>query len=75
MKIIVVNDRSTDKSEAVVKAWMAENAWRFTRTVLLTNVKNYGLATSRNTGFQVARNEFVFVLDADNQVTRLANRG
>jgi glycosyltransferase involved in cell wall biosynthesis len=68
LELIVVNDRSTDASEAVVKAWMAANSWRFARTVLLTNVKNYGLATSRNTGFDVARNEFVFVLDADNQI-------
>ena len=68
LELIVVNDRSTDGSEAIVRDWMAANAWRFERALLLTNVRNYGLATSRNTGFHVARNAFVFVLDADNQI-------
>jgi glycosyltransferase involved in cell wall biosynthesis len=68
IELIVINDRSTDEGEAIVRSWMKDNCWRFAHTVLLTNAKNYGLATSRNTGFHVARNEFVFVLDADNEI-------
>ncbi len=68
LELIVVNDCSQDNSEALVRAWMDTHAARFERALLLSNVRNYGLATSRNTGFHVARNDFVFVLDADNEL-------
>lgn len=68
LELIVVNDCSRDQSEAVARAWMEGHAGRFTRVKLLSNVENYGLALSRNLGFETAINEFVFVLDADNDL-------
>lgn len=68
LSIIVVNDGSTDNGEGKVKAWMKENHRRFRVCKLLRNQSNYGLATSRNIAFSEADSEYIFVLDADNEI-------
>jgi glycosyltransferase involved in cell wall biosynthesis len=68
LELIVVNDASSDDSEQVTLKWLKAHANRFTHALLLNNIENYGLARSRNLGFERAKNEFVFVLDADNQL-------
>ncbi len=67
LDLIVVDDASDqDDSPAVARAWLAANAERFCRVLLLRHPRNQGLAQARNTAFLHARGEFVFVLDADN---------
>jgi glycosyltransferase involved in cell wall biosynthesis len=50
----------------VAQSWLAAHAERFFRVQLLRHSANQGLAQTRNTAFEHARGDFVFVLDADN---------
>lgn len=68
LELIIVNDFSSDKSELMAEAWMQHHAGRFTWAKLISNVENYELSVSRNMAFDNARSEFVFVLDADNEI-------
>jgi glycosyltransferase involved in cell wall biosynthesis len=67
LDLIVVDDASDkDDSLDVAQHWLAAHADRFVRVLLLRHSTNQGLAQTRNTAFEHARTEFVFVLDADN---------
>jgi glycosyltransferase involved in cell wall biosynthesis len=68
IELIVINDYSFDNSEEIVLSWINKNYSRFSRIVYLFNENNYGLSISRNIGFEIAKNDFVFVLDADNEI-------
>jgi GT2 family glycosyltransferase/glycosyltransferase involved in cell wall biosynthesis len=68
LDLVVVDDASSDASGEVARAWMAKNAERFGRIVLLRNHRNQGLATTRNAGFAAAETPFVLPLDADNRL-------
>ena len=67
-EVIVVNNKSTDSTEEVVKAFM-EKHWDLPVT-LLRNRENYGLGGSHKVAFQYAvRNgfDYVMVLHGDDQ--------
>jgi glycosyltransferase involved in cell wall biosynthesis len=67
IELIVVDDDSRgDESPMVARTWLAAQAERFARVLLLRHVRNQGLAQTRNTGFAHAQADSVFVLDADN---------
>jgi len=66
LDLIVVDDCSTDGGGDEVARWLETAGERFNRYRLLRHVQNEGLASARNTAFEHARTEFVFVLDADN---------
>lgn len=69
IELIIVDDASDrDDSVIVAQKWMENNASRFYRTLLLSHVKNQGLAQARNTAFANAVGEYVFVIDADNMI-------
>src|SRR2546430_6126771 len=51
LDLIVVDDASTDESQAVALRWLEENAGRFNRAVLIRNTRNSGLGFSRNVAF------------------------
>jgi glycosyltransferase involved in cell wall biosynthesis len=68
LDLVVVDDASGDASGEVAREWMAKNADRFGRIVLLRNVENQGLAFTRNAGFAAAETPFVLPLDADNRL-------
>jgi GT2 family glycosyltransferase len=68
LDLIVIDDRSTDRSLAVVQDWVARNGARFNRVVILQNLVNSGLGLTRNAGFAVAETPFVLPLDADNRI-------
>jgi glycosyltransferase involved in cell wall biosynthesis len=66
--LVVVDDRSTDDSVAVVRRWIADQGERFNRIVFIRNAVNSGLAFTRNAGFAAAETRFVLPLDADNRL-------
>jgi GT2 family glycosyltransferase/glycosyltransferase involved in cell wall biosynthesis/SAM-dependent methyltransferase/uncharacterized protein YbaR (Trm112 family) len=68
LDLVVVDDRSTDRSLRVVTDWARKNEGRFNRIQVLKNRSNYGLALSRNTGFDAAGTTYVLPLDADNKL-------
>lgn len=66
LEMIVVDDGSTDETEAAVVAEASEHGGLALR--LLRHPVNRGLGPARNTALDHVRGEFVFVLDADNLV-------
>ena len=61
-EIIVVNDGSTDNSEAVVKAFIERHQEANIRVI---SQKNSGVSAARNRGIEEAHGEYVALLDAD----------
>lgn len=60
IEIIFINDNSPDKSFEILKEY-AKNDNRIT---LLTQ-KNYGAGVARNAGLDVARGEYLYIMDSD----------
>jgi GT2 family glycosyltransferase len=65
-EIVVVNDGSSDGSEASVARWAVSHPE--IRLLLLTHPINRGLGFARNTALDHARGEYSFILDSDNAV-------
>jgi len=65
-ELIVVDDGSTDRSGAVVQAWLRRH--EHTAGLLLRHPVNMGLGHARNHALGWARGELCFVLDADNEI-------
>ena len=61
-EIIVVNDGSTDNSEAVVKEFIKRHP---EANIRLISQKNQGVSAARNRGIEEASGEYVALLDAD----------
>ena len=61
-EIIVVNDGSTDNSEAVVKEFIKRHP---EANIRLISQKNQGVSAARNRGVEEAQGEYVALLDAD----------
>jgi GT2 family glycosyltransferase len=69
LELIVVDDASSDDSAAIAHAWMKQNATsKFCRAALLQHQRNTGLAAARNSAFRECQANWIFVLDADNQI-------
>ncbi len=68
LDLIIVDDASTDEGPALVQDWLASNASRFNRVLLLRHLKNAGLGFTRNSGFAAAETPYVLPLDADNRL-------
>jgi glycosyltransferase involved in cell wall biosynthesis len=66
--VVVDDDSRADNSLELARDWLQRNADRFTRASLLKHADNQGLAEARNTAFEWARTDPVFVIDADNQI-------
>lgn len=63
LEIIIVNDGSTDKSEAVVTDFIQNH--RLEKKIKLINKKNGGVSTARNLGIKTSTQEYIAFLDAD----------
>jgi glycosyltransferase involved in cell wall biosynthesis len=69
LELIVVDDASHDDDTCkTTKEWMELNQHRFYRVRLLVNSRNQGPSATRNAGFECADSDFVFLLDADNEI-------
>jgi glycosyltransferase involved in cell wall biosynthesis len=68
MECIVVDDRGTDNSMAVVNrlvdAYQGPIEFR-----IVTREKNGGLSAARNSGIDVARGEYLYFVDSDDTIT------
>lgn len=58
-ELIIVDDKSTDKSLDIVKKYKNE------KIIIMENKKNYGAAKSRNTGLKYATGRYICFQDAD----------
>ena len=68
IELIIVDDHSDDAGPELVMQWLQAHAGRFVRAVFVQHVNNGGLAAARNTAIELARSEWCFILDADNQL-------
>jgi len=69
IQLLVVDDCSQkDESLAVAEAWMRKHRHHFSGGLLVTHHANCGLAAARNSAFQAAACDTVFVMDADNSI-------
>jgi glycosyltransferase involved in cell wall biosynthesis len=69
LDLIIVDDQSDkDDSLAVAIEWAKTNAARFHRVSVLTHTRNQGPAAARNSAFLRAIGNYVFIIDADNEI-------
>jgi hypothetical protein len=66
IEIVVTDDGSNDGSGMAVSDWMSRS--RDVAALLVRHPVNRGTGAARNTALELARGEFVFILDADNEV-------
>ncbi|MBU5675155.1 glycosyltransferase [Alkaliphilus sp. MSJ-5] len=65
LEVIVVDDCSTDNTQAIVKQWQDKNQDRFNNFIYLKLPRNCSSAWSLNIGFQLARGEYIVIHDSD----------
>ena len=68
LDLVIVDDASTDNSLNVALSWVERETARFNRIQVYRNTANFGLARTRNVGFDAAETPFVVPLDADNRL-------
>jgi glycosyltransferase involved in cell wall biosynthesis len=69
-EVVVVDDGSSDGGGHAVRRWMDDHPHR--PCMLVRHEVNRGLASARNTGAEYARSDRLLMLDADNQLRRIA---
>lgn len=62
-EILVINDGSTDQSEAIIRSYQKEND-----NVFLFTIENQGVSNARNFGIQNASGEYLTFVDGDDTV-------
>lgn len=63
-EIIVINDGSTDSGRERVEDYIRNHP---EMEIILLNQSNKGVSAARNSGLRIARNEFIALLDADDE--------
>lgn len=66
IELIVVDDHSSDAGLNVALAWLDRNEAALAGYKVIAHTENMGLAYARDTAFEYASAERVFVMDADN---------
>lgn len=60
-ELLILNDSSTDNSKEIITQYQKKDP----RIILIDKVKNIGPANLRNEGFNLARGNFIALMDAD----------
>lgn len=69
LEIIIVNDASTDNSLQIIKAYAKKiEKQKFYTVCIVSHETNTGVATARNTALNQATGDYIFYLDADDQI-------
>jgi glycosyltransferase involved in cell wall biosynthesis len=69
LDVIIIDDHSNkDDSVEVAYEWANAHQDRFHRIRVHSHCRNQGPAQARNTAFRMALGEFVFIIDADNEI-------
>lgn len=63
LEVIVIDDGSSDGTGAIVRRFQASDA----RVLLLENSATLGVSAARNRGLEIARGDWIAVLDADDE--------
>ena len=61
IEVILVNDGSTDKSLSVCKRYATKDK----RIILIDKLKNEGVELARQSGYAIARGEYIMYIDSD----------
>ncbi len=59
-EVIIINDGSTDNSPQIVEQYISDKS-----NFNLVSIKNNGVSNARNQGINIAKGEFIALLDAD----------
>lgn len=65
LQVIVVDDGSTDSSNAVIKKYTVSSSGKYDDRVTLIEQENKGLSAARNVGLKYATGDWVSFVDAD----------
>lgn len=65
---IIVDDASTDNTEEVAAAWMADELPDYAHASYLPTPRNLKLSAARNYGFAQANGRYILYLDADDRL-------
>lgn len=69
IQLVIIDDCSQrDESLTIAQTWMQKYKARFPSGLLIRHEANLGLAETRNTAFEAATCDTVFVMDADNVI-------
>ena len=63
MEIVVVDDKSTDRSLCIAKKYE-----KYNNVKVISKEKNTGLSDSRNVGIRESRGQYIMFLDSDDYV-------
>lgn len=67
--LVVIDDKSEkDDSVSCIHNWMLEKHTRFSSCTLLRNKFNQGPSFSRNLAIDFAKSDYIFIIDADNEI-------
>jgi len=67
IEYIIINDGSTDNSAQVIENWVNEDD-----RIKYINQKNKGVSSTRNKGMDLAKGDYIFFFDADDQLDKNA---
>ena len=68
-EVIIVNDGSEDNSEKIIKEFINEVPVELKDNFVYTKKKNKGLADTKNVGIEMARGQYISVVDSDDYIS------